>query len=123
MTKKQTTPSKKVAEIVEKLKPIKITVPIEETLKTLDGQPLMEGEFELTLGMILERCLLADAKIEGFTLTHMERFEIARRIRNGKLELLPTTIVQLRLLLPNFFIPLVAGQCLELLGETCTSDL
>lgn len=111
----------------------RFALPIKAVLKNLDGQPLTEpdpdakgGVRTITLAHVLGAALMSDAKAEGVTLTVLDRYEIARRIRSGKeIEVKVSTCEQIKKLVSAAFAhaPIIAGQALELLGEEASADL
>ena len=108
-------------------------LPIKTVLKNLEGQPLTEpdpdvkgGVRTITLAHVLGAALMSDAKAEGVTLTVLDRYEIARRIRSGKdVEVKVSTCEQIKKLVTSAFshAPIIAGQALEMLGEEASADL
>lgn len=111
----------------------RFALPIKAVLQNLEGKPLTEpdpdvkgGIRTITLAHVLGAALMSDAKAEGLTLTVLDRYEIARRIRSGKeIEVKVGTCEQIKKLVTAAFAhaPIIAGQALELLGEEASADL
>lgn len=97
-------------------------------LVTLDGQPIKEGETQLTLRSICVNALTLDGgPPSGATDSGAEKFrryELARKIHAsvGELDLASDEIVCIKTAVAKSYITLVVGQAFNLLeGKSCTS--
>lgn len=103
----------------------KFKIPTQTVFLNMEGEPMREPgpdgkERDITLGIVLGAAMLADTKVEGMTLTILDRLELARRFRGTKEpEIKVSTNEQIKKIVTENFkhSPLIAGQALELLGD------
>jgi len=96
---------------------------------TGEGRPLERPVMRpITLGTVLSSAMSADvSKMEGLTLTILDRLELARRFRDDKKDCLVKVehMAQIKKIVSEVFKAqtVVSGQALELLGDKPSEDL
>ena len=95
---------------------------VDEKLKTLDGQTMMDNDgkgnaVEASLKTLLVNAVLAPAN-EDKGVDKVRKYELAKMIfKGGEVDLTPEDIILIKEQVGNNFAPIVVGQCYEMLSK------